>query len=74
MFSLKSPHRSDSNENTQHTIISIRSPEIIPNTIMFAAMGLKNEFEITVVYQLSVFESLQFYCNKNGQVHRPKIG
>ena len=34
-------HRGDSNEFTQHTMITIKrkSPEIIPNTIMFAAMG-----------------------------------
>ena len=41
MFSLESPYRSDSNEYTQHTNISMNreSPEIIPNTIMDAAMG-----------------------------------
>ena len=32
-------HLGESNEYTQHTIISIKSPEIIPNTVMFAAMG-----------------------------------
>ena len=41
VFSLKSPHRGDSTENTQHTLINLRlkSPEIIPNTIKSAAMG-----------------------------------
>ena len=39
--SLESPHRGDSNEYTQHTIINIKrkSLEIIPNTIMSAATG-----------------------------------
>ena len=42
VFSLESPHRGDSNEFTQHTIINIKrkSPEIMPNTIMCGAMGL----------------------------------
>ena len=42
MFSLESPHRGDFNEYTQHTIFSIKrkSPEVIPNTIMSAAMQL----------------------------------
>ena len=48
------PHRGDSNEYTQQTIISIKkrkSPAIIQNTIISAAMscfffkGLKNKFE-----------------------------
>ena len=41
MFSLESPHRGDSNEYTQNTIINIKrkSPEIMPNTIMSAGMG-----------------------------------
>ena len=42
VFLLESPHRGDSNEYTQHTIINIKkktSPEIIPNTIKSAAMG-----------------------------------
>ena len=61
MYSLESPHR----------LINIkqRSPEIIPNTIMSAAMGLfckglKNEFEIAVVNEPSVVEPLKFYCIK----------
>ena len=42
VFLLKSPHRGHSDEYSQHTIISIKrqSPEIIPNTITAAAMGL----------------------------------
>ena len=39
---MSTPLCGDSNEYTQHTIISIKrqSPEIIPNTITAAAMGL----------------------------------
>ena len=41
VYSIESTHRGDSNEYTQHTMITIKrkSPEIIPNTIMFATMG-----------------------------------
>ena len=38
MFSLESPHRGDSNEYTQHAIISIKK-KVIPNIIMTAAKG-----------------------------------
>ena len=40
VFSLESPHRVDSNEYTQHTIIDRKrkSPEIYQKTIMSAAM------------------------------------
>ena len=40
MFSLESPHRGDSNEYTKHTIFNIKrkSPKIIPNIIVSAAM------------------------------------
>ena len=43
LVSLELPHRGDSNEYTQQAIINIKkrkSLEIIPNTIMSAAMGL----------------------------------
>ena len=53
---MRIDHRGNSNEFTQHTIISIKrkSSELIPNTILSAAMelfsmGRKNEFEIAVV-------------------------
>ena len=42
VYSLELP-RGNSDEYTQHTIINIKktkSPEIIPNTIMSAAVGL----------------------------------
>ena len=58
MFSLESPHRSDSNEKTQHTIINIKK-KITLNYPKFAAMGFcsmgfTKEFK-TAVNQPSVF-------------------
>ena len=60
MFSLKSPHRGDSNENTQQTICNMEKKTIL-NYLESAAMGLKNEFELAEVNELSVFESLKVY-------------
>ena len=69
MYSLESPHLGDSNEYTQHNIISIKKnhPKY-PRSVMSAAMafcllGAQDEFEIAVVNESSVFESLKFYCN-----------
>ena len=66
MFSLESPLQGDSNELTQHTLVNIerKSTEIIPNTIMSAAMrffrkGIKNEFEIAVVIEPLMFKPLK---------------
>ena len=66
MFSLESPHRGDSNENTQYTIFNMNKKKIL-NYLKSAAMGffskgLKNEFETAVVNEPSVFEPLMFYC------------
>ena len=66
VFSLESPHRGDSNENTQYTIFNMN----MKNTLNYpksAAMGffpkgLKNEFETAMVNEPSVFEPLKFYC------------
>ena len=67
MFSLESPHRSDSNEYTQYTIFNIKK-KIALNYPKTAALGfcngLKNEFETGVVNEPSVFEPLKFYCSK----------
>ena len=42
VFSLESPHRGDSNENTQYTIFNIKL-KIIPNLqLCFFSKGLKN--------------------------------
>ena len=66
VFSLESPHRGDSNENTKYTIFNIKMNITLNYHPKSAAMGfsqgLKNEFEITVVNEPSVFEPLKFYC------------
>ena len=67
MFSLKSPHRGNSNENTQYTIFSIRMK--IPKLSQICSYwifskGFKDEFETVVVNELSVFEPLKFYLGK----------
>ena len=66
MFSLESPHRSDSNECTQYTIFNIKK-KITLNYPKSAALGvfakkLKDEFETAMVNEPSVFEPLMFYC------------
>ena len=69
MFSLESPHQGDSNENTQHTIISIKK-KIILNYARYNnvssygifSKGVMNEFEIAVLNEPSVFEPLKFCC------------
>ena len=65
MFSLESLHRGDSNEYTQYTFF-IKKKKITSNypksaDMGFFSKGLKNEFETTVVNELSVFEPLKFY-------------
>ena len=66
VFSLESPHRGDSNGYTQYTIFNIKK-KITLNYPKSAAMGfcskgLKEEFEIALVNEPSVFEPLKFYC------------
>ena len=68
MLSLELPHRGDSNEYTQHTIINIKrkSPETSQVQLCLQLWDcfllLKNDFEIAVVNEPSVFEPLEFYC------------
>ena len=69
MFSLESPQRGDSNENTQYTISQYKK-EIHPElsqicNYWICSKGLKNEFEPAVVNEPSVFEPLKFYCIMN---------
>ena len=72
MFSLELPHRGNSNEYTQHTIINIEK-EITLNyskydnicSYKIFSKGLKNEFEIAVVNEPSVFKPLKFYYTLN---------
>ena len=66
VFSLRSPHRGDSNEYTQHTIFNIKKvnhPKLsqICSCGIFSK-GLKNKFKTAVVNDPSVFEPLKFYC------------
>ena len=66
MFSLESPHRSDSNEHTQYTIFNIKKKVILnypKSASMGFFMGPKNEFETGVVDELSVYKPLKCYCN-----------
>ena len=55
--------RGDSNNYTQYTIFNTEKKIILnyPRYGIFSK-GLKNEFEIAVVYEPSVFEPLKFYC------------
>ena len=60
VFSLESPHRGDSNKNTQYTIFNMNKKNTL-NYPKAAAMGIfpadsKNEFETAVVNEPSVFE------------------
>ena len=67
MFSLESPHRGDSNENTQYTIFNVNKMNTLnyPKSAAmgFFSKGLKNEFETAMVNEPSVFEPLKFFCN-----------
>ena len=78
MFSLKSPHRGDSNENTQYTFFQYEK-EKYPKLFQICSygifsMGLKNEFETAVVNEPSVFEPLKFYCTYLEDKVFPKRG
>ena len=66
VFSLESPHRGDSNEDTQYTTSQYEkanNPKLsqICN-YGIGSKGPKNEFEPAVVNESSVFEPLKFYC------------
>ena len=56
MFSLESPHRGDSNENTQYTIFNVNKTNTLnyPKSAAmgFFSKGLKNPFLGSVVAQL----------------------
>ena len=65
MFALESPHRGDSNENTQYTIFNMNKKNTLnyPKSAAkgFFSKGLRNEFETAVVDEPSVFEPVKFY-------------
>ena len=66
MFTLESPPGGDSYEYTQYTIFNMNKKNTLnyPKSAAtsFFSMGLKNEFETSVVNEPSVFEPLKFYC------------
>ena len=69
LFSLELPHRGDSNEYTQYTIINIKKTITLdyPNydkvcSYTMFSKELKNQFETAVVNEPSVFEPLKVYC------------
>ena len=74
VFLLESPYRGDSNEYTKHTIFNIK--KITQNCLKhnnicsygIFSQGLKNEFEIAMVNESSVFEPLKFNCEINSEV------
>ena len=65
MFSLESPHRSDSNEYTPNTIFSIKTKndlKFFPNLQLWDfSKGPKNKFEAAAVNESSVFKPLKVY-------------
>ena len=61
MFSLESPHRGDSNENTQVTIFNMKK-KITLNYPNNAAIGFFPRDSTVVVNEPSVFEPVKFYC------------
>ena len=61
-FSLDSPHRSGSNEYTHYTFFNIKKIILKSAAKGFLSKGIKNEFEIALVIEPSVFEPLKFYC------------
>ena len=63
MFSLESPHRGDSKEYTQYKKENHPKFSQICSFGIFSK-GLKNEFEISMLNEASVFEPLKFYCIK----------
>ena len=71
MFSLESPHRGDSYENTQYTVFNIKKKITLnyskSEAMGFFPKGLNNEIETTVVNEPSMFEPLKFYCTWNKQ-------
>ena len=71
VFTLESPYRGDSNEDTQYTIFQYekeKHPEFsqICSYGIFSK-GLTNEFETPVENEPSVFEPLNYYCIFNSE-------
>ena len=65
VFSLESPHRGDSNENTQLTIFNTKKNTLnYPRSadMGFFSKGLKNKFGTAVVNEPSVFKTPKVDC------------
>ena len=64
VFSLELPHGGDSNKYTRYIIFNTKK-KVIPNFLKSAVMGfskgLKNDFEIAMVNEPSVFKILKVY-------------
>ena len=75
VFSLESPHRGDSNENTQYTIFNMKKEKHSKLSKICSygifSKGLKNEFEAAMVNEPSVFELLKHSIRWNGKQCRP---
>ena len=72
VFSLESPHRGHSNDNTQHTIYNIikeNHPKLSQISAMRFLQGTKERDQNSLVNEPSVFEPLKFYCTSL-QMHR----
>ena len=71
VFSLESPHRGDSNENTQYTIFNMNKkntlnyPKSAAKGLFFQGTQKRVRNETDVVNETSVFEPLKFYCIDN---------
>ena len=68
VFSLKLPHRGDSNEYTKYTIFSINKeiyPKLSFNNLQLwdFSKGLKSMLQTAMVNEPSVFKPLKVYCN-----------
>ena len=61
VFSLELPHRGDSNEYTQYTILNLEK-KITLNYPKSAAMGVFQRVETAMVNEPAMFEPLKFYC------------
>ena len=67
MFSLESPHRGDSNKNTNYAILNSKKENHLKLAQICSygifSKGLNKKFEKAVVNEPSVFEPSKFYCN-----------
>ena len=72
MFSLESPHRGDSNENSQYTIYNMNKRNTL-NYPKSAALGYFPRDSRASSKQPSVFEPLKFYCTTKDKIHKSPV-